>query len=76
MPRATIIVDVAHPEEIAASEEWFTKWAPSLTYRSDNQGCGCCVNIWDVEEADDAIAALPSSILGYSNWVDEGTRNG
>ena len=64
MPRATIIVDLTHPEELAAADKWFTKWAPSLTYRSENQGCGCCVNIWDVEGPDEALAALPSSIRG------------
>jgi hypothetical protein len=73
MPRATTIVDVAHPEEIAASEGWFTKWTTSITYRSDNQGYGCCVNIWDVEGSDDAMAALPI-IRGQSKWADEGAR--
>lgn len=76
MPRATIVVDVTDPDEITACEEWFTKWTSGLTYRSENQGCGCCVNIWDVEGSDDAIAALPFTIRGQSKWVDEGTRNG
>jgi len=75
MPRASIIVDVTHPEDVAACEEWFANWTTSLTYRSDNQGCGCCVNIWDVEGSGDAIAALPSTIRGHSKWVDEGSRS-
>lgn len=33
-----------------------------LTCRSENQGCGCWVNVWDVEGPDEALAALPSSI--------------
>jgi len=65
MPRATIVVDVTHPEEIAACDEWFAKWTPRLTYRSENQGCGCCVNIWDVVAPDEALAALPANIKGH-----------
>jgi hypothetical protein len=74
MPRATIIVDVTHPEEVTASEDWFAKWAPSLTFRSENQGCGCCVNMWNVEGPDEAFAALPLSIKGDSEWVQKGAH--
>ena len=75
MPRATIIVDLKHPEEVAASEDWLAKWKPSLTYRSENQGCGCCVNIWDVEGPEEALAALPSNLEGDSEWVQRGTHS-
>lgn len=74
MPRATIIVDVTHPEEVTACEDWFAKWAPSLTLQSENQGCGCCVNMWDVEGPDEALAALPLSIKGDSEWVQHGAH--
>ena len=74
MPRATIIVDVTHPDEVALSEDWLAKWTSSLTYRSENQGCGCCVNIWDVEGPEEALAALPSNIKGDSEWVQRGTH--
>ena len=74
MARATIIVDVTHPAEVTASENWFVKWTPSLTFRSENQGCGCCVNIWDIEGTDEGVAALPPSIKGDSNWVRQGHR--
>ena len=75
MPRATIIVDVTHPEEVAASEDWFSKWTPRLTSRSENQACGCCVNIWDVEVPYGALTALPSSIKADSEWVRHGTHD-
>jgi hypothetical protein len=74
MPRATIIVEVTRPEDVAACEDWFAKWTQSLTYQSENTGCGCCVNIWDVEGSDEAIAAIPSGIQGHSSWVDDGIR--
>lgn len=70
--RATIIVDVTHPEEVTACEDWFAKWATSLTFRSENQGCGCCVNMWNVEGPDEALSALPLSIKGDSEWVQHG----
>lgn len=70
MSRATIIVDVTPPEEVTVSEAWFTKWAGSLTFRSEDEGCGCCVHIWNVEGADEALAALPPNIKGRSSWAD------
>jgi len=70
MPRATIIVDVDHPDELRASEQWFAKWASMLTYRSENEGCGCCVNMWNVEGPHDAIADLPSGIKAQSAWAE------
>jgi len=72
VPRATIVVDVTHSEDVAACENWFARWTDSLIFRSENSGCGCCVNIWDVEGSDEAIAAIPPGIQGHSKWVDEG----
>ena len=70
MPRATIIVNVDNPEESRASEQWFAKWASTLTYHSENEGCGCCVNIWNVEGPSDALADLPLNIKGNSDWAN------
>jgi hypothetical protein len=68
--RAIIVVDVTHPEEVTACEQWFAKWVSALTYRSDNQGCRCCVNIWEVEGPDEALAALPSGIKANNVSLD------
>lgn len=74
MAHATIIVDITRPAELAMSEEWFAKWAPSLTYQSADQGCGCCVNIWDVEGTDEAVADLPSNIKADNAWIRRGSH--
>lgn len=60
--KARILVDVNDEEERAAAAAWFARWRSSLTYVSENDGCGCCVDIWDVEGPEEAISDLPESI--------------
>jgi hypothetical protein len=59
MARATVIVEVDQPEQMTAVDTWFAKWGERLNFRSENQGCGCCVNIWEVEGPAEAFAELP-----------------
>jgi hypothetical protein len=68
--RATIIVDVNEPEEDAAVTAWFERWRSELVFVSDDQGCGCCVHIWDVDGPADAIAALPVSVRSPTEWAE------
>lgn len=70
MVRATICVAVDGPEEVAAAEAWFARWRPHLFYCSENTGCGCCVDIWDVDAPPEAIAELPNWIQAASEWTD------
>jgi uncharacterized protein YhfF len=70
--RETICVDVDDPDEVRAAEEWLERWGPRLSYRSENQGCGCCVDIWDVLGADEAIRAIPEEVRAASAWTDGG----
>lgn len=76
MARATIIVAVDFPEEMQAAEEWFARWRDSLTYVSENEGCGCCVNIWNVEGPSEAFDALPGAIHGSSSWSESPAQQG
>jgi hypothetical protein len=76
MPRATVIVDVTHHEDVVASEAWFARWASALSYTSEDEGCGCCVHIWNVEGPAEALAAIPSKIKGESTWADSDERKG
>ena len=62
MARATLIVEVDKPEEVAAMEAWFTRWQARLTHQSDNLGCGCCVDIWQIEAPQEAIDELPPAL--------------
>lgn len=59
MPKATIIVAVDDPAEAAAIEAWFSRWKEKLAFVSDNQGCGCCVDIWEVQGPPEAFDELP-----------------
>lgn len=72
--RATICVMVDEPSDVATVERWFATWGEELTYCSKNTGCGCCVNIWDVEGPADAIEALPESVLAASDWAGLGGK--
>jgi len=69
MPRATIIATVDEPKERAAVNAWFEKWTARLTHLSDDYGCGCCVNIWNVEGPEEAIAEIPPSTDSESEWA-------
>jgi hypothetical protein len=68
--RATIVVSVEAPEEVAAADAWFARWRAQLTYLSENTGCGCCVDIWDVDAPDEAVEELPYALNAMSSWTD------
>jgi hypothetical protein len=70
--RATICVDVTHDEERVAVEAWFERWEERLSFVSDNEGCGCCVNIWNVEGPDQAILGIPRNARAASDWAGVG----
>jgi hypothetical protein len=62
MPRATIIVDMNFTEEVQAVEAWFERWGVKIRC-DENQGCGCCVNIYPVEAPQEALAELPEQLI-------------
>jgi hypothetical protein len=70
--RGTICVDVDDADEVRGAEEWLERWGPRLSYRSENRGCGCCVDIWDVLGPVEAIRAIPEDVLAASSWTDTG----
>ena len=66
MPKVTVIVDVDYPEEVKVLERWLETWEPHLTYLSDNLGCGCCIDVFEVEAPQDALDELPEHLLSSS----------
>jgi hypothetical protein len=72
MPRATVIVSGDDPTEVAAVENWFSRWATKLAHRSENHGCGCCVDIWEIEAPAEAIADLPPQVYAGDEWSNGG----
>lgn len=65
MPKVTIVVDVAEVAQVEAVDAWFAKWRPALIRVSDNDGCGCCVNIWEVEGPMDALLEIPEPVVSW-----------
>ena len=67
--RATICVNVTHDEERAAVDAWFEHWDERLTFVSENEGCGCCMDIWNVEGPEEAIREIPRYARAASDWA-------
>jgi hypothetical protein len=59
----TIIVETDAPDEVTAVEAWFTRWDGRLGSVSENKGCGCCVDIWDVDAPREAVDELPPHVV-------------
>jgi hypothetical protein len=67
--RATIVASVGADGEQEAATAWLARWRPHLTYCSENQGCGCCVDIWDVDAPVEALTQLPETLQAMSEWT-------
>jgi hypothetical protein len=67
MPRITICVDANTPQQ-AAVDAWLARWRDRLDFCSDNEGCGCCVDIYRVECGSEALADLPPDVTCASEW--------
>lgn len=67
--RATICVSVDSSDECAAADAWLERWRDKLKFLSENRGCGCCVNMWNVDGPDEAIDELPREIQATSEWT-------
>jgi hypothetical protein len=72
MPRYTICAIVDNPGERQLVQEWLKRWASQLRYVSRNYGCGCCVDMYDVDASQTAVNELPPHLIAHS----EGTRQG
>jgi hypothetical protein len=60
--RATISVTLDNEREVMAVNAWLNRWGPRLQL-SDQQGCGCCVDIWDVQAPRQALTELPAAMV-------------
>ena len=69
MKRATISTTRDEPESVGACESWIRRWKPQLARISENYGCGCCTDIYDVEGPDEAIDAIPEQLRTSSEWT-------
>jgi hypothetical protein len=60
---------VEREEERAAVAAWFDRWRDRLTFLSGNRGCGCCVDMWNVDGPLEAIVELPPTVRAASDWA-------
>ena len=65
MAKAQIVVNVDRPDEVRTVAAWFERWRDRLVAVSGNTGCGCCVDIWDVEGPVDALVELPEAVVAH-----------
>ena len=70
MPKATIIVQVDFLEEVDVLERWLETWTPHLADLSENLGCGCCVDMFEVEAPQNALDELPDRLLSSREWTN------
>jgi len=69
MARATISIAVDEPAQVRAGEEWLTANHSRLSFISENYGCGCCVDLYDMEGPDDLLATIPDLLRTTSDWT-------
>jgi hypothetical protein len=60
--RAAIVVARDSEEELREAEAWFSQWRNSLALVSENLGCGCCVDIFEVEGPPAVIDTIPPAL--------------
>jgi len=65
--RETIVVNKDKTDEATKVASWFDRWRDQLTFVSENQGCGCCVDMWEIEGPPEAIAELPQAVRSASS---------
>lgn len=53
----------AEPGERAAFESWIGTWRKELDFVSENEGCGCCADIWRVAGPEKAKRDVPEKLL-------------
>jgi hypothetical protein len=68
--RATLIATADDSDNRVMARTWLEKHKSSLVFVSDNLGCGCCVDIWNIEGDATVVASIPSILLASSAWAD------
>jgi hypothetical protein len=59
--RATIIL-TADTGEYEQFDAWSERWTAQLTFHGENEGCGCCVNIYHITAPAAALNELPAHV--------------
>jgi hypothetical protein len=69
LARFTICAKVEIPQERQSLQVWLEKWKTKVDFVSENIGCGCCVDLYDVDGSEEAMAEVPKQMLTSSPWT-------
>ena len=69
MPKFTIVAKV-DTEEVDLVADWIECWKDRLTFFSGNYGCGCCVDMYNIDGPQEAKDELPRRVLASSSYTD------
>jgi hypothetical protein len=71
--RATLCASADATGEREQLERWLARWESRLPHVSGNLGCGCCVDLYEVEAPVEALAELPENLFADSEWTGGGS---
>jgi hypothetical protein len=57
-----VITSFPDGPEAEFMDEWLDKWGDHFSYMN-NAGCGCCINIYEFDAPDEAVAEVPDELL-------------
>ncbi len=73
--RATICAVVDEEGCAAEAEQWLEERRARLSFVSEQNGCGCCVLMWDIEGPTDLVGTLPAGLSAVSAWASSSPKN-
>ncbi|MCC8556242.1 hypothetical protein [Xanthomonas hortorum] len=60
--RVTVTALADQPGEQGLLFAWLDRWAPQIRTCSENTGCGCCLDSFDLEVEAQALIELPAAM--------------
>lgn len=69
MPKFTICIE-AEDEPRRFVDDWLSRWKGKFVHLSENGGCGCCVDIYEIDGPLEAIQELPEEYISASYRSD------
>jgi hypothetical protein len=66
MARESICVVVDDPASVKAGEEWLAANRERLDFLSENLGCGCCVNLYNLEGPEEVLQTIPQQLMCWT----------
>ena len=74
MPKASICVDAKTAEQQLVNE-WIKKWRGKIRYLSNNEGCGCCIDLYQVDAPSEVLNELPAKVFSSSEWSNSSSKS-